>query len=77
MRQIKLLGQSSEIFALINFADSVITVGTTFIGHMKDNHGFEPRYFGMKQNNNGAQQAKKSSPWWKSLLLRLVSRRRK
>lgn len=77
MRQVQLAGQSSEIAALISFTDSVISVGTAFIGHMMDKHGFEPRYFKVKHVDHGVQQTTNSEPLWKSLLLRLIPMRRK
>ncbi|MBT5051424.1 MAG: hypothetical protein HOM58_23215 [Rhodospirillaceae bacterium] len=55
MQQLQLLGQSSELLILVNFADYVISVGTAFISHMMEKHGFEPRYFVAEQVNHGAQ----------------------
>lgn len=49
-RYVHLGGESGDIAPLITFADSVISVGSAFIGYMVEHRGFEPRYFRVQRS---------------------------
>jgi hypothetical protein len=48
LRQFFIGGESGDIAPLISVADSVISVGASFMAFMAETHGFKPRYFGME-----------------------------
>ena len=45
LQNIVIGGETSDIAAMIGFADKVISVGQLFVGHLVEHHGFEPQYF--------------------------------
>ena len=45
LQQIIIGGETSDIAPMIVFAKQVITVGSMFIGHLVEHHGYKPRYF--------------------------------
>ena len=49
LQQFIIGGETSEISTLIGFADQVINVGSQFLGHLVQHHGYKPQYF--KQRN--------------------------
>ena len=45
MQNIRFFGTQSHVAPLIVFADLVIDVGVSFLGHVIDNHAYDPKYF--------------------------------
>lgn len=45
MQRLIIGGEESHIAVLIGFADLVIKVGSMFMEHMIEKHGYDPRYF--------------------------------
>jgi hypothetical protein len=48
MGNIVIGGEESHIAALLKFADLIIHVGQLFMGHMVQEHAFEPKYFSLE-----------------------------
>ena len=45
MHSVIIGNEKSHVAALMGFANLVIKVGSLFLGHVVDNHGYELRYF--------------------------------